>query len=263
MALLFDHKKICFSLFLIFVSITLFAQQTKYTVANGHAHNDYEHPIPFYTAYNAGLGSIEADVFPVNGVLLVAHSRKDIQPQKTLKELYLIPLLKALSADTKRRLNLLVDIKEDYKVALSLLVQELEPLKQYLSIPQQTMQLTIVISGTRPPPAEYKNYPSYIFFDDDLKLPHTAGEWERVALVSLPFNKISGWKGEGDIDRKDKKRMRHTIDSVHAAGKPIRFWAAPDTESSWKLQMKLHADLIGTDKIEELKNFLQRRSKRK
>ena len=263
MALLFDHKKICLSVLLIFVSVTLFAQHRKYTVANGHAHNDYEHPIPFHTAYNAGFGSIEADVFPVNGVLLVAHNKKDIQPQKTLTDLYLMPLLKALSLDTKRRLNLLVDIKEDYKLALPLLVQELETLKQYLSIPRQKMQLTIVISGTRPPPAEYKNYPSFIFFDDDLKLTHTPAEWERVALVSLPFNKISGWKGDDDIDRSDKKRLRHTIDSVHAAGKPIRFWAAPDTEASWKLQMKLHADLIGTDKIDELTGYLQGKSKRK
>ena len=260
-----DYKKtfLCFNVFLVSVSINLFSQKVKYTVANGHAHNDYEHPIPFYTAFNAGFGSIEADVFPVNGVLLVAHSKKELQPQRTLKDLYLIPLLKTLLLNTTRRLNLLVDIKENYKVALALLIQELEPLKQYLSIPQQGMPLTIVISGNRPPPVEYKNYPPYIFFDNDLKLPHTPGEWERVALVSLPFNKISGWKGEGDIDRKDKKRLRHTIDSVHSAGKPIRFWAAPDTEASWKLQIKLHADSIGTDKIDRLATFLQNRSKRK
>ncbi len=80
--------------------------------------------------------------------------------------------------------------------------------------------------------------------------------------MSLPFNKISAWKGEDDINRKDKRQLRHTIDSVHSAGKPIRFWAAPDTKASWKLQMKLHADLIGTDKIEELANILRSTSKK-
>ncbi len=54
----------CFILCLIFFSITVIAQPAKYTVANAHAHNDYLHPVPFYTAYNAGFGSIEADVFP-------------------------------------------------------------------------------------------------------------------------------------------------------------------------------------------------------
>ncbi len=245
----------------IFICAVTNAQVKKYTSVNAHAHNDYEHPIPFYTAYKAGFGSIEADVFPVNGVLVVAHSKTAIQPQRTLKALYLEPLLKELSADTSRRIKLLVDIKEDYKVVLPLLVQELEPLKQYLSTEQIPNHLTILISGTRPPPAEYKNHPSFIFFDDDLRLLHSSDEWNRVGLVSLPFTKLSQWKGEGDISRKDKRAIRHTIDSVHSAGKPIRFWAAPDTESSWKLQMKLHADLIGTDKIDELSRFLQKHEK--
>jgi alkaline phosphatase len=47
------------------------------------------------------------------------------------------------------------------------------------------------------------------------------------------------------------------IDSVHSAGKPFRFWAAPDTKTSWKLQKKLNADLIGTDRIDALANFLR------
>jgi alkaline phosphatase len=80
-------------------------------------------------------------------------------------------------------------------------------------------------------------------------------------LVSLPFIKFSQWKGEENINRRDKRTVRHTIDSVHSAGKPIRFWAAPDTELSWKLQMKLHADLIGTDKINELASFLQKKER--
>jgi alkaline phosphatase len=191
-------------------------------------------------------------------VLVVAHSKNDIKTDRTLKALYLEPLFKELTADKSRRVALLIDIKEDYKTALSLLVQELEPIRQHLSTSKKPNSATIRISGTRPPPLEYKNYPSFILFDDDLKMPHSQYEWNRVGLVSLPFIKITNWKGEGDISRKDKKAVRHIIDSVHAAGKPIRFWAAPDTEASWRLQMKLHADLIGTDKIAELEAFLRR-----
>jgi alkaline phosphatase len=212
--------------------------------------------MPFYRAYKAGFGSIEADVFPVNGDLLVAHHKEEIQPQQNLKALYLLPLLKETSIDTTRRVTLLVDIKENYSITLPLLIQQLDPLKQYLASPHAKNRLTILISGTRPPPAEYINYPNYIFFDDDLKLKHTVEEWKRVGLVSLPFDKISKWKGDGDINQEDRRRVKNIIDSVHAAGKPIRFWAAPDTKSSWKLQMKLHADFIGTDLIDELANYL-------
>jgi alkaline phosphatase len=38
-----------------------------YTIANTHSHNDYEQPIPFWTAYNAQFGSIEADIFLIDG----------------------------------------------------------------------------------------------------------------------------------------------------------------------------------------------------
>jgi alkaline phosphatase len=78
-----------------------------------------------------------------------------------------------------------------------------------------------------------------------------------VALVSLPFNKISAWKGEGPLNDKDRFAITHIIDSVHSAGKPIRFWAAPDTKLSWTKQVEWKADLIGTDKVVELANFFK------
>jgi hypothetical protein len=42
-----------------------------YTIANTHSHNDYEQRVPFWTAYNAQFGSIEADIFLVDGRLMV------------------------------------------------------------------------------------------------------------------------------------------------------------------------------------------------
>jgi glycerophosphoryl diester phosphodiesterase len=258
----FSFKKAdYFLLFLIFLTVQLTAQPANYSVANAHAHNDYEHPVPFYTAYNAGFGSIEADVFPVNGLLIVAHSKKEIQLQRTLDNLYIQPLLQELQKDRNRKVNLLIDIKENYKECLQLLMKELKPLKKYLfSNENNNNPVTILISGERPPPAEYKNYPDYIFFDDDLKLFHSPYEWRRVGLVSLSFQRYSGWNGQGTLAEKDKDTLHYVIDSVHNAGKKIRFWAAPDNENSWRTQMKLGVDLIGTDKIPVLSEFLKKRS---
>lgn len=244
---------------LLVASINLVAQPKVYTVANAHAHNDYLHPVPFYTAWNAGFGSIEADVFPVNGMLYVAHHKGAIQPQRTLKNLYTDPLLKELKKNPGRKVNLLIDIKENYKESLNLLMQELAPLKKYLSTDEnKTKPVTILISGERPSPGEYKNYPGYIFFDDDLRKTHTPDEWKRVGLVSLSFERYSFWNGEGTIPEKDQSLVTNVIDSVHHAGKKIRFWAAPDTEASWNLQMKLGVDLVGTDKIETFSAFLKK-----
>ena len=252
-------KKILLLFFLVSASVSIFAQHKKYTVADAHAHNDYMHPVPFYTAWNAGFGSIEADVFPVNGVLLVSHNKEALNPKRTLDSLYLNPLLRELQKHPHRKVNLLVDIKEDYKNSLAILLQELKPLKKYLVSDKNPQNpLTILISGERPPPAEYKNYPGYIFFDDDLKLFHSSAEWKRVGLVSLSFQRYSSWNGEGEIPAADRKILAHVIDSVHQAGKKIRFWAAPDNQNSWRRQMDLDVDLIGTDKIQELSSFLSK-----
>ncbi|WP_462249204.1 PI-PLC domain-containing protein [Ferruginibacter sp.] len=258
------NKRIFFtgkSLLLFFTSVTFFlnatAQPKKYSAVNAHAHNDYVHPVPFYTAFHAGFGSIEADVFVVNETLCVAHKKNEVQPQLTLKALYLEPLLKEFTSNSNRHIKLLIDIKESYLQSLPLLLQELLPLQNFLSTPSAKKSLQIIITGNRPPPAAYNNYPLYIYFDDDLKLQHTADEWARVGLVSLQFSKLVTWKAEAAIEKKDKQILKHIIDSVHASGKPIRFWAAPDTLLSWKVQMKLGVDLIGTDKIETLANFIQ------
>ena len=255
-----ELTRLAFILVCIFCCIISNAQK-KYTVANAHSHNDYLNEKPFQLAFENGFGSIEADVFPVNGSLLVAHHKKDTQSQRSLKNLYIDPLLRAFDASGARTLSLLVDIKEDYELSLSLLERELEPLKKYLSTADQSNFISIVVSGARPSPAQYKNYPGYIFFDDDLKMPQKPDEWNRVALVSLPFNKISGWDGKKDLKRKDRKALAHIIDSVHKTGKSIRFWAAPDAEASWKWQMKLGVDFIGTDRVNDLANFLRKEQK--
>ena len=239
-------------------SPNLIAQPKKYTLANTHAHNDYLHDLPFYAAFNAGFGSIEADVYPVNDTLFVAHNKKAIRPDRTLQKLYIQPLLNELEKNSSRHVKLLVDLKEDYKSSLDILLKELLPLNKFLVSPAKTEnQLTVLISGNRPPPAEYKNYPGFVFFDDDLKLKHNESEWGRVGQVSLSLQNYTSWKGDTSLNIQDSEIVQKVIDSVHTAGKTIRFWAAPDTKLSWKTQMNLGVDLIGTDEIKELAEFIK------
>ncbi len=249
--------KVKYVVLLLFICNFTVAQPRRYSPENAHSHNDYLNAAPFYAAFKNGFASVEADIFPVNGKLHVAHSKKEISTENTLKKFYLDPLARELAADPARKIKLLVDIKDNYKVSLDLLLKELIPLKPFLSSPEAIKPLTILITGTRPPPSEYKNYPSYLLFDDDLKLPHTPQQWQRVGQVSLSFTRFSAWKGEGKPPKSDVKRLKHTVDSVHRAGKTIRFWAAPDNPASWKLQKKLGTDLIGTDKVDELGAFLK------
>ena len=248
-----------FLLVLIF-NICFVSEKTKgqaYTVENAHSHNDYVNDTPFYRAFNKGFASIEADIFPADGDLLVAHDSVELDVERTLLDMYLKPAVTSLEGSS-RRLQLLIDIKKDYPEALRLLVKQLEPYKSLLSVPGRSAALTIVVSGERPLPSGFHHYPDYIWFDGNIKTDYTDQEWKRVGLVSFSFADFSKWDGVGRPAKNERKKLKKVIDRVHKSNKKIRFWAAPDTPSSWLEQMNLGVDLIGTDRIEELATFLDR-----
>ncbi len=246
---------------MITINLSVNAQIKVYTVAGAHSHNDYKNNIPFYRAYEKGFGSIEADVYAVNGKLMVAHDKTEIVESRSLKILYTDPLIEKLAHDQQRQLRLLIEIKEDYKAVLPLVISELKPLEPYFSYPGHPGRLSIVLTGAVPPAAEMVNYPEWISFDVDHLDGFTPEQWKKVGLVSFPFSKYVHWNGKGVLNNEEISRVSGGIDSVHAAGKMIRFYETPDTKSSWLALIRLKVDIIGTDKIEELGDFLNKKEK--
>ncbi|MFD2145063.1 hypothetical protein [Mucilaginibacter antarcticus] len=214
-------------------SVSAFGQ-ARYT----HSHNDYANNSPFYKALANGYNSIEADIFLVDGELLVSHSSKQLFKERSLKGMYLDPILYALKRDTLRQLCLLVDIKDDYNKTLPKLEKALNDLEPYLMTRDNLKgRLKILISGNRPQGANFYKYASMFWFDDDLMYPHDPAQWARIGQVSLNFEKWSAWKGVGAIPDADYKRLKKTVDSVHVnTGKLVRFWGAPDTQEAWDAQ---------------------------
>src|SRR5690349_752262 len=101
---------------------------SRYDASNIFAHNDYARPVPFYTAYNLGVGYIEADVFLQDSSLLVAHHAREIEPGRNLQTLYLQPLSTEIQnnggtvyPDSKSRLTLMIDLKTEGVSTLSAL----------------------------------------------------------------------------------------------------------------------------------------------
>ncbi|MDP9081234.1 MAG: alkaline phosphatase [Bacteroidota bacterium] len=245
---------------LSFAILSCHTSTKTYTPADAHSHNDYKNSVPFYRAYDAGLGSIEADVFAVNGQLMVAHDDKDITPERSLKAMYIDPLALKLKQDTARKLRLLIEIKRDYTVTLPLVMEELKPLSQYFDYPGHAGRLSIVMTGKVPPGSVMLNYPAWLNFDVDHVGGFTIPQLTKIGLVSVPFSRYSKWDGTGNLDQESIGRLNSIIDSAHAAGKKIRFWDTPDNPVCWKELIELHSDVIGTDKINELADFLNKKA---
>jgi len=232
----------------------LSAQQIKYSVSNAHAHNDYVHALPFYTAYAAGFGSIEADVFLVDSQLYVAHNSKDIIRDRTLQSLYLEPLRNKIKnnhghayADQHKNLFLLIDLKTKAEPTLRAVV---ELLKKYPQI-TDCKELKIVITGNQPDSSRMTSYPSWIWFDGNLNRNYSPAQLEKVALFSDNFKNYSNWNGENKPSDTDVQKIMEAVQKAHALHKPIRFWSGPDNENVWKQMMDWKVDYINTDKQAE------------
>lgn len=231
--------------------------QSQTLLNNAHSHNDYSQPDPFFHAYKRGFKSIEADVFILDNVLVVAHDEDKIQKNRTLTQLYLKPLQEALTRDSDRQVTLLIDLKGDYHTILPELIKELKPLSKFLKGDAATRKLNILVSGNRPLPEEFEQYPEYINFDEDLAHTYTASELKKIGQISLRYSNYSAWEGLGPIPEHEALAIQTIINAVHALNKPIRFWDAPDNPAGWTELLKLRVDVIGTDKIDALASFLK------
>lgn len=114
-----------------------------------HSHNDYWRPRPLIDAISVGSSSVEADVWLVDGDLYVGHHLQSLDMNKSLRDMYLNPLLEMLdqqgmhgdahvSAPARpsifpkypnQTLILLVDFKDSPLEAYHLLQEQLQPLK--------------------------------------------------------------------------------------------------------------------------------------
>ncbi len=219
-----------------------------------HSHNDYEQIIPFWNAYGNGLNSIEVDVFLVDNELFVAHHKNEIKAKRTLESLYLLPLRSAIDLELgpQQPIQLLIDIKTD---AVTTLEKLITILGAYPDLTGRS-KLTFVISGNRPDPGNYMNYPDYIQFDYQ-SLENISDEaWKKVALISLPFQRFSKWKGAAPLPGADQKKISEVINKAHAFGKPFRFWGTPDTQLAWRTFVDSGIDFINTDDPYECSTYL-------
>lgn len=255
-------KKLFFFIYLIFGFCAEFSAQnfSKYSVQNAHSHNDYHQPVPFWTAYHAGFGSIEADVFLKDGKLLVGHDPHELTNERTLQNLYLDPLSQMIRknnghvyADPEKSLILFIEMKSDYRTELPVLANLLQTKYQDLI---KNQGLKFIITGNVPQPDAFKNYPDFLYFDGEFTKNYTPEQLKRVGMFSSNLGLYTKWHGKGIMRDEESAKVRAAIAKAHELGKPVRFWGAPDFTNAWTNLIDAGADYINTDHIPELAGYL-------
>jgi len=256
-------KKILITLFVLISVVP--SLRSQYSTLNAHSHNDYENDIPFRLAYDNHFGSIEADIWAVKGDLYVAHSEREILPGRTLDSLYIQPIVRIFRqnsgrawADNPSTFQILIDLKSSVAQTLQLLVEKLGQYPDVFNPRKNKNAIRIVITGNRPDPTEFKNYPGFLFFDGNLTRRYDKKQLNRIALYSENFKTYSSWNGKGEIPDEDRIRLTNAIDSAHALNRKIRFWNSPDNPDAWKTFIEMGIDFLNTDHIVELAEFLNK-----
>ena len=250
------------------VLLTGLAQAQPDPLPRAHAHNDYQHERPLLDALDHGFCSIEADIHLVEGELMVAHDRDEVQPGRTLQALYLDPLRARIRQRHGRvypngpSVILLIDIKSEAEATYDALRRVLRHYADILTIftPDALDEgpVTAIISGNRPRAtmeAEAVRYAAYDGRLDDLDAASPAPA-TFIPLVSSNWFTFARWLGRGAPPEEVLKRLEETVAKAHAQGRKIRFWATSDNPVVWHELYNAGVDLLNADDLDGLRDFL-------
>lgn len=228
-------------------------------LACAHAHNDYEHARPLWDALDQGFCSVEADIFLVDGQLLVGHTKRQLRPERTLQSLYLRPLRDRAMANGGRihkdgpEFSLLVDIKTEAAPTFAALAKALTEYADILTISHKDQleirAVRVVISGNRAMEAIAAWEPRLAGIDG--RAEHLGTDMDATVMpwISENWSKHFAWRGQGPLTEADRIKLADFVERAHRRGRRVRFWGAPDSALSWQVQWDARVDLINTDRL--------------
>ncbi|MFP6875064.1 MAG: phosphatidylinositol-specific phospholipase C/glycerophosphodiester phosphodiesterase family protein [Verrucomicrobiales bacterium] len=236
-------------------------------LARAHAHNDYRHGRPLLDALAHGFCSVEADIFLVDGKLLVGHGRGELKEERTLQALYLDPLHERVRANGGRVYHggpvftLLIDIKSGgeatYRALAGVLSEYVGMLSEVREGKFTERAVVVIISGNRAGDVIAADNPRYVGIDGRLADLKSKASPHLLPLISDRWGSHFRWRGEGDFSEAERAKLRGIVKSAHGAGRRVRFWATPERVSLWRELREAGVDLINTDDLPGLSEFLR------
>ena len=240
-------------------------------LVRAHAHNDYLHERPLLDALDSGFCSVEADIFLVDGELRVGHDRWQLRKGRTLEALYLKPLADRVRAHegrvypAKERFLLLIDIKADgekvYPVLDRLLSGYPDVFTSWSGKEEHPKAVTAILSGDRPRALVEADPTRFCALDGRPPDLDTKASPALIPLVSDRWGNHFEWRGRGAIPPEELAKLKAIVQRTHDQQRLLRFWAVPDRVEAWKVLHDCGVDLINTDRLEDLADFLRTEAK--
>jgi hypothetical protein len=259
--------KTCLFILLIVFQLQA-ARSQSVPLPNAFAHNDYSHKHPLYDALQNGYTNIEADIFLRRDNLVVAHINPYFKSHRQLENLYLKPLLDHINENGGQvyrgyanPITLMIDIKTEANSTYVALKMVLEKYRLILTRYENGKIIpglvTVVLSGHKPYDMIRGEESRLAFIDEDLRrTARDSSSANMYQMASCKYSKLIHWNGNGEISASEQQRLCEYVTMAHKSGERVRLWASPDNKIVWNELLKCGVDLINTDKLVALKNFL-------
>lgn len=235
-------------------------------LVHAHAHNDYEHRRPLFDALEHGICSVEADIWLIDGKLLVAHERKQVDPKRTLQTLYLDPLqerVRLRGGHVYRQgteFVLLIELKSEGESTYAALREALRPyaamLTAYRAESAKRAAVSVIVTGNVPKKTIAAEPARLVAIDGDLSDLDSPLSRHVIPWISANWLLLLRNAGSGDLEADQLQKLRGIVEKAHAKGRKVRFWATPNTPKLWKLQREAGVDLLNADDLDGVRDFL-------
>lgn len=255
------------------------------------SHNDEMQAHPLNEALSNGIPCIEVDVWlseKDGTTLLAGHEPKNLRPEKTLRALYLDPimdLLKEAASEGKagkdwiglfplapqQELILMIDMKGDGRQLYPKLLEVLQPfvdanmLTSFRDGKWHRRPLTIIGTGDTPIGPVFHASPRHVFIDAPLltleagfELDGEHHEWsgEIAPMASGRWLWQLSWPSVA--------ALRKYSAAAHSRGIKARWWGTPRLvpyvrRAVWDVQLRAGVDWMNADDLADVATFLRNR----
>ncbi|MBK7494344.1 MAG: hypothetical protein IPI28_02630 [Candidatus Omnitrophica bacterium] len=239
-------------------------QEVIASYRQAHSHNDYEQTHPLVDALDQGFCSIEADIWLAEGEIQVSHNQG--HSKGSLKELYLDPLQQRVNVKGSvygdgAEFFLWIDIKDDNPELNDTLEALISKYPMLAITPGSALArgaVTVILTGDESSKKrhleKFKQSPVCRDARYSIEDPQSDGRWTWIAI---PWSSVSDWRGDGPFQEEDRIQLANLVEDVHRKGRRIRIWGNPDEAGYWQLALDAGIDLINTDRLADLADFLR------
>jgi hypothetical protein len=221
-----------------------------------------------FDALDNGFTNIEADIFLKNNKLIVAHVFPYFKGKRTLENLYFKPLSERIAQNNgkvyenyNKPVILMIDVKtnaNDTYEALKPLLEKYSSILTHLEDGKIVNgAVTVVLSGHKPYDMIGNEQSRLAFIDEDLrKVSRDTTMTNMFTMASCKYSRMLKWDGKGSFPEAERNRLCAFVSIAHRMGEKVRLWASPERKAVWDELLKCGVDLINTDRLVTLRQYL-------